>query len=114
MRQIVLMLSFVLFPGLALAVQEQASNRTITDIRTFEGSAIVFFEPNFTNSQNCLNGAQNRFVMSLNSSGVSTNSEMYSTLLAAAVAGKSVTFFVEGCHSSNLSLPSIRSVSVKF
>jgi hypothetical protein len=104
----------MLLPGMALAIQEQAENRTITNIRTYGGTAVVFFEPNYVNSQNCENGAQNRFAFSLNTSGTSVNSEIYSSLLAAAVAGKSVTFYVEGCHSSNLSHPSIRSVDVKF
>ncbi len=93
-KLILSVLSLVAFNSFADS-EQIPSDRKVTSISVYEEMAFVRFYPAFANSQGCPNGGNVTVTIDMaNEKG----KEMYSAVLAAATAGKTIGFGINGCN----------------
>lgn len=95
--------------NMAFAASDQIPrDRKITETKTYSTTVMVRFTPSFTSTQGCSKGGRDWLTFS---TGNDEGRALYSTILAAATANKTVGFGVSGCHSDH---PKIYRVDVVY
>ena len=88
-------------PGFA-AASSQVNGITVTQLsiysnRTQSDGVIVYFTPGISNLEGCSNVAGNALYIDFTITTQPDGKTLYSSLLAAQLAGKTVSFGVSGC-----------------
>ena len=111
MKKLSALIFGLLLSQAALAGNETASGLKITKIHTWDDHAAIYFTPSYTNQQGCVSPTETRFILDMSND---INKEMYSSILAAAMADKEVGFGIGGCYSGGQPSPLIYRVDVEF
>lgn len=96
------------FSCMVFAAAETTTDVTITQISTYDSWAAIYITPNYANSQGCTT-SQNKIMVRFQD-GTSDKKIIYSAILAAYLAGKKVSFGLNGCFND---LPYVYRVDVK-
>lgn len=96
--------------GFALAGAESISlDKKITQISTYDHTAVIYYSPAQGNSQNCTNTTLSAVKIDLT---VDSGRQMLATAMAAASTQSTVGFGIDGCFEGNL--PKVYRVDVKY
>ena len=108
MNRIIIAIYFLLLSGKAISAAETTADVTITQISTYDSWAAIYISPGFANTQGCTT-SQNKIMVRFQD-GTSDKKIIYSAILAAYLAGKKVSFGLNGCFND---LPYVYRVDVK-
>ncbi len=98
LNKIISTIFLLLYVSVLNAANEQITpDKTIVSVHTYNNFVFVNFHPNEANTQGCSNADSNRRAAIDLTNG--NGKELYSAVMAAAMASKKVGFGINGCSN---------------